>query len=182
MSIGKKNVILAVVLCISISVIGISFAYFTSGVTVSGEGSKTELKPADMLKVSYDAGSNSINLANAMPGTTASKDFSVTVTPTESEKSVTYAIVLDISSNNFEKVNVNELEYTLKSKEGSVLSSGDLTEAQGKITLLKETKKVETATTFEYSLEITYKETGSDQNHNANKTFSSNLKVEFAEA
>ena len=124
------------------------------GVTVSGEGSKTELKPADMLKVSYDAGSNSINLANAMPGTTASKDFSVTVTPTESEKSVTYAIVLDISNNNFEKVNVNELEYTLKSKEGSVLSS----------------------------LEITYKETGSDQNHNANKTFSSNLKVEFAEA
>ena len=105
MSIGKKNVILAVVLCISISVIGISFAYFTSGVTVSGEGSKTELKPADMLKVSYDAGSNSINLANAMPGTTASKDFSVTVTPTESEKSVTYAIVLDISNNNFEKVN-----------------------------------------------------------------------------
>ena len=90
--------------------------------------------------------------------------------------------VLDISNNNFEKVNVNELEYTLKSKEGSVLSSGDLTEAQGKITLLKETKTVETATTFEYSLEITYKETGSDQNHNANKTFSSNLKVEFAEA
>ena len=193
MSVGKKNIILACVLCASIAVIGVSFAYFTSKTSVTGDGSDVTLTPGDMLKVTYDAGNGTLTGDQLMPGDSVSKDFSVTVTPTTSENTVTYAIVLNISSNTFEKCNsqtadnmctigANEVTYRLTNSEGSELASGDLTEANGKVALLKETKTVSAATTYNYNLEITYVDTDADQNHNANKTFTSSLKVEFAEA
>ena len=192
MSIGKKNIILAIVLCVSLMVIGVSFAYFTSSIAITGTGSKVEGKTAELIKVSYDAGSTALNLENAVPGTSANKDFSVTVTPTDNENTVTYAIVLNISANTFEKftsqtadnmctVNANEVTYRLTDGTNE-LASGDLTEASGKVTLLKETKTASTETTYNYNLEITYVDTNADQNHNENKTFTSTLEVEFAEA
>ena len=111
MSVGKKNVILASVICVSIMVIGVSFAYFSSGISVSGSGASATFNPGDMIKVSYDAG-ESLNMVNAIPGTTKAKDFSVTVTPTATENSTKYAIVLDISNNEF--TGTNELTYVLK--------------------------------------------------------------------
>ena len=194
MSVGKKNVILAIVLCISITVIGISFAYFTSGVSETGTGGKVDATTAELIDVSYDAGSSAINLQNVIPGATASKNFSVTITPTTSENKATYAIVLNIASNDFEKCDddnydaesnvctrgANEITYQLTSSDGSVNETGDLTELNGKITLLKETKEVSAQTTYNYTLTLTYVNTGADQNHNANSTFTSNLNVEFA--
>ena len=192
MSIGKKNIILAIVLCVSLVTIGVSFAYFVSGTTVTGSGSDVTLTPGDMLHVTYDAGSTALNLENAVPGTSANKDFSVTVTPTDNENTVTYAIVLNINANTFEKcasqtadnmctVNANEVTYRLTDGTNE-LASGDLTEASGKVTLLKETKTASAETTYNYNLEITYVDTNADQNHNENKTFTSTLEVEFAEA
>lgn len=192
MSIGKKNIILAIVLCVSLMVIGVSFAYFTSKTSVTGDGSDVTLTPGDMLHVTYDAGSTALNLENAVPGTSANKDFSVTVTPTDNENTVTYAIVLNINANTFEKcasqtadnmctVNANEVTYRLTDGTNE-LASGDLTEASGKVTLLKEIKTASAETTYNYNLEITYVDTNADQNHNENKTFTSTLEVEFAEA
>ena len=193
MSGGKKNIILAIVICAVVMVIGVSFAYFTSQTIFSGQGANVEATPGDMIKVTYDAG-ESVSLKNAVPGESVSKEFSVKVEPVENENTATYQIVLNISANDFEKcttqnqnednnctVNANELTYTLSDNTG-VRASGDLTEANGKVVLLKETKTVSTEETFNYTLELTYVNTGADQNHNENKTFTSNLEVEFAEA
>ena len=191
MSVGKKNILIAIVLCISITVIGVSFAYFTSSVNVSGTGSSVSGSTADLIKITYNAGTSAINLQNAIPGASATKSFSVNIKPVENENTATYQIVLNISANDFEKctaqeegnlctVGANELTYTLSDNTG-VRASGDLTEANGKVVLLKETKTVSTEETFNYTLELTYVNTGADQNHNENKTFTSNLEVEFAE-
>ena len=193
MNVGKKNVILAIVICVTITLVGVSFAYFISGVLFTGEGSNVSLSPGDFIKVSYDAGT-AIDLQNALPGATAQKDFTITVSPTDTEKKATYSIYLDISNNTFEKcdstnqtadnmctIGANEITYVLKDDSDNELASGDLTEATGKIELLKETKEVETQTVYNYTLELSYINTGADQNHNASKTFTSNLKVEFAE-
>lgn len=192
MSVGKKNIILASILCVSLVTIGVSFAYFVSGTSVTGGGSNVTWEGGDMIHVSYDAGASAINLQNVIPGTSANKDFSVTVTPTDTENKVTYAIVLNISNNTFEKctsqtadnmctLNANEVTYRLTNGEGSELATGDLTTANGKVTLLTETKTVSAETTYDYNLEITYVNTNADQNHNENKTFISSLDVEFAE-
>ena len=193
MNVGKKNVILAIAICVAITLVGVSFAYFISGVLFTGEGSNVSLTPGDFIKVSYDAGT-AIDLQNALPGATAQKDFTITVSPTDTEKKATYSIYLDISNNTFEKcdstnqtadnmctIGANEITYVLKDDSDNELASGDLTEATGKIELLKETKEVETQTVYNYTLELSYINTGADQNHNASKTFTSNLKVEFAE-
>ena len=193
MNVGKKNVILAIAICVAITLVGVSFAYFISGVLFTGEGSDVSLTPGDFIKVSYDAGT-AIDLQNALPGATAQKDFTITVSPTDTEKKATYSIYLDISNNTFEKcdstnqtadnmctIGANEITYVLKDDSDNELASGDLTEATGKIELLKETKEVETQTVYNYTLELSYINTGADQNHNASKTFTSNLKVEFAE-
>lgn len=176
MSVGKKNVILASVICVSIMVIGVSFAYFSSGVSVTGDGASATFNPGDMIKVSYDAG-ETLNMENAIPGTTTSKDFSVTVTPTDTENSTKYAIVLDISNNEF--TGTNELTYVLR-ENGSQIATGDLTTSSGKTALTTISKTTDTEATYNYTLEITFENTDADQNHNAGKSFLSNLKVEFA--
>ena len=190
----KKNYLLGVLGVLLIVGIGISFAYFVSGVLFSGEGSSVTLEPGDMIKVSYDAGSGSLNTEGMIPGDSTSKDFTVTVTPTETEKEATYGIFLDITENTFVKcddTNYNdltnactrgaqELAYTITNKDsGTTLKTGDLTGVTGKIKLLTETKTVDAETTFNYTITITFVDTGADQNHNQNKSFNGDVVVEF---
>ena len=190
MSVGKKNIILASILCISIITIGVSFAYFTSNTEVKGTGTSVSGKTAELIKVTYDAGSPTTTLENAIPGDTATKYFSIKVEPTENENTVTYAIILDISTNTFSycndasmgcELNAEELTYSLKEGE-NVIASGNLTEITGKQQLAKITKNTSSDITYNYTLEITYVDTQKTQNHNQNKTFTSNILVEFAKA
>ena len=189
----KKSVLLGIIGVLLVVGVGITFAYFASGVEVTGEGSTVELEPGDMIKVSYDAGDSSLNSTNLIPGDTVSKSFTVTVTPTETEKTAVYAIYLDLTNNTFVKCddsNYNsitnacikdyeELTYTIKDGD-NVLATGDLTGKTGKVKLLTETKTVDIETTFTYTLEITFKETNADQNHNMEKVMNGNIKVEFS--
>ena len=192
----KKNVILSVIGVLLVLGIGVSFAYFVSQTLVTGSGSTVTAEPGDMIKVTYDAGSTPLSGNNLMPGDSTSKDFSVTVTPTETEKEATYAIFLNITENTFVKcddTNYNdltnmctkdaqELTYTIKDKDnGSTLASGDLIGVTGKVKLLTETKTVDTQTVFNYTITITFVDTGADQNHNQNKTFNGDVEVEFSE-
>ncbi len=188
----KKSVLLSIIGVLLVVGVGITFAYFTSGVEVSGDGSTVELQPGDMIKVTYDAGDNSLSSNNLVPGQTLTKTFTVTVTPTSKENTASYSIYLDLTNNTFVKCddsNYNsitnacikdyeELTYTIKDGD-NVLATGDLTGKTGKVKLLTETKTVDSETTFTYTLEITFHETNADQNHNMEKVINGNIKVEF---
>ena len=190
----KKNYLLGIIVTILIVSIGFAFAYFVSGINIGGEGSNVTVDTEnEFIRVIYDAGNNPLT-GKLMPGDTISKDFTVTVIPTDKEKTATYAIYMDITENTFVKctednydsltnactLNAEELTYTLKDNDGVVLASGDLTGVTGKVRLAKETKTVDTETTFNYTLEITFEETNADQNHNQNKTINGDVIVEFA--
>ena len=177
MSVGKRNLILGIVVCVAIAAAGVSFAYFVSGVSIGGTGSSVEVTPGDMIDVVYDAGNQTLDLANAIPGDSAVKSFSVTITPTDTENSVRYAIVLNLTTNEF--VN-NDIRYTLSDDTGT-LATSTLTDNQtGKITLYTDTKTVDAQTTFNYNLEVEFVETNTDQTVNANKTLTGTVEVEFA--
>lgn len=195
----EKKIYLGLLVCLLVSIVGTSFAYFASSTAIGGEGGKTEFKTADMVGVKFDAGDSSINLQNAIPSVGKEKGFSVTVTPTNKTQSITYGIYLDISSNSFVKCSdsnykaddpnrnactkdAQELVYTLMDEEGNVIATNDLLEKNGKILLAKETKTTATEAVYIYKLNVTYKDTGADQNHNANKSFIGSLSVEFAQA
>ena len=192
----KKNVLVGVIAVLLVLGIGISFAYFVSGVLVSGNGSNVSITPGDMLKVEYDAGSSNLLGNKLMPGDSVSKDFSVTITPTETEKEVIYGIFINLTNNTFVKCDdsnydeltnacekgVSEITYTIKDKDSNTeLARGDLTGKSGKIKLLTEEKEVESKRVFNYMITITFKDTGKDQNHNQNKGIEGNIEVEFAE-
>ena len=192
----KKNVLIGVIAVLLVLGIGISFAYFVSGVLVSGKGSDVTLEPGDMLKVEYDAGSSKLIGNKLMPGSSVSKDFSVTITPTETEKEVMYGIFLNLTNNTFVKCDdhnydeltntcekgAKEITYTIKDKDTNrELARGDLTGKSGKIKLLTEEKEVESKTVFNYTITITFEDTRKDQNHNQNKGIEGNIEVEFTE-
>ena len=99
----KKSVLLSIIGVLLVVGVGITFAYFTSGVEVSGDGSTVELDPGDMIKVSYDAGDNSLSSNNLIPGETLTKTFRVTITPTSKENTASYSIYLDLTNNTFVK-------------------------------------------------------------------------------
>ena len=192
----KKNTIIGIVVVLLVLGIGISFAYFVSGILVSGNGSNISITPGDMLKVEYDAGSSKLVGNKLMPGDSVSKDFSVTITPTETEKEVIYGIFINLTNNTFVKCDdsnydeltnacekgVSEITYTIKDKDSNTeLARGDLTGKSGKIKLLTEEKEVESKRVFNYMITITFKDTGKDQNHNQNKGIEGNIEVEFSD-
>ncbi len=189
----KKSVLLSVIGVLLVVGVGITFAYFTSGVEVSGNGSTVELNPGDMIKVSYDAGDNSLSSNNLIPGETLTKTFRVTITPTNKENTASYSIYLDLTDNTFVKCddsNYNsitnacikdyeELTYEFKDSNGEVVSSGNLIGLTGRTLLIAETKTVDKETTYEYTMEITFHETNADQNHNMEKVINGSIEVEF---
>ena len=192
----KNNSILMMIVGVLVVIaVGVSFAYFSANVSFRGEGAEVNGSAAEMIKVSYDAGSSVLASNNLMPGDSISKTFKVTVTPGSDTNTATYAIKFNISGNTFEKCtdtnynattntcvkNSQELAYSLKDSSGSVIASGDLTAVTGTITLATETKTVSAATEYSYILEINFADTGADQNHNNNKTITGDIKVEFAE-
>ena len=192
----KKNVLIGVIAVLLVLGIGISFAYFVSGVLVSGKGSDVTLEPGDMLKVEYDAGSSKLVGNKLMPGDSVSKDFSVTITPTTTEKEVMYGIFLNLTNNTFVKCDddnydeltnacekgAKEITYIIKDKDTNrELAKGDLTGKSGKIKLLTEEKEVESKTVFNYTITITFEDTRKDQNHNQSKGIEGNIEVEFTE-
>lgn len=195
----EKKIYLGLLVCLLVSIVGTSFAYFVSSTTINGEGGKTNMTTADMVGVKFDAGSDKINLENITPGIGKEKGFAVTVTPTSNTKTITYAIKLNITVNDFVKCtdtnykaeepdrnactkDAQELVYTLMDKDGTIIATGDLLGKSGDLIIAKQTKTVNEETQFEYKLNITFKNTGADQNHNVNKTFESSLNVEFAQA
>ena len=189
----KKSALLSIIGVLLVVGVGITFAYFTSGVEVSGNGSTVELNPGDMIKVSYDAGDNSLSSNNLIPGETLTKTFRVTITPTSKENTASYSIYLDLTNNTFVKCddsNYNsitnacikdyeELTYTFKDNTGAILSSGNLIGLTGRTLLIAETKTVDKETTYEYTMEITFHETNADQNHNMEKVLTGSIEVEF---
>ena len=193
----KKNYVLSVIAVLLIVGIGFTFAYFMSGVNVSGDGSDVTVTPGNsMIEVEYDAGNTPLTGSNLIPGDSSSKEFTVTATPSEVEKDVTYAIYLDITNNTFVKcddsnynsitnactINAQELTYTIRdTNSNTILASGDLTGVTGRVKLLTEMKTVDTQTEYNYTITITFAETNGDQNHNQNKTFTGNIVVEFSE-
>ena len=191
---NKNKTLIMVVGILLVIVVGVSFAYFLVSVNINGEGASTDIGTSSLPLVQYDAGDFILVKDAFMPKDVITKSFKVIVTPTNVVKDVTYRIYLDIADNTFVKCtednydeatnlcekDANELVYRLKDSNGNVIKEGDLTGSSGQIEIAKETKTQEIRTEYEYTIEIEFVDTNKDQNHNTNKTFNGEIKVEFA--
>ena len=192
---NKNKTLIMVVGILLVVVVGVSFAYFLVSVNINGEGSSTDIGTGTLPLVQYDAGDSILSKDVLMPKDIITKSFKVIVTPTKDIKEITYRIYLDITDNTFVKCtddnydeatnicekDANELVYRLKDSNGNVIKEGDLTGSSGQVEVARETKTQDVRTEHEYIIEIEFVDTNKDQNHNANKTFNGEIKVEFAE-
>ncbi len=146
---------------------------------------------------------------NLTPGDKISKKFTIKIEPgtDPEEENVTYSIFMKIDSNTFKKCddsnkntdnmfsaeyndcekNASELVFNLYEtsdggSETPVATEIDFTGAEsGKKELAKVTHSAKENQTYTYRIELVYKDTNKDQNHNNEATFTGTVDVEFAE-
>lgn len=158
----KNKVLIAVIVLISIAIIGVSYAYYVARLQ-GNESSTTVDATSSILQVTYTDGSAIISENNLAPGWSSSKTFSVK--NTGSDTAVYYLKLYDITN---DLVN-GGLKYSISSSNGgaslskrnvptvdSVVSNG--------ITINKNI-------THNYSINVYYEDLDVDQSSDLGKTF-----------
>lgn len=166
----KKLLIESAVIIGLLAVLGVTFAYFE--MTIDNKDVKDQIVTTGTLKIKFSDGQD-INITNLDPGTEITKTVSVENT---GSMNTGYNLVWELLENG---ITNNELLF-----EGSCkrLVNGvedgtcsDITSKPIGNTVIKRISNIEAGVTHEYSIKITFVDTGSDQNYNMEKTFHGKL-------
>ena len=169
---SKKYLFLIVM--ILLVVIGVSLAYF--GITIIGNDvAKGNKVVTGNLELTF-TDTNEISLDNAFPGDSFTKTISVKNTGT---KEVSYNLVWTELTN---EITNNELviEATCKNLNSSGTKEGtcnSISQTPIGDSIIKKNISIEVGTTHEYSIKVTFLDTGSVQNYNKNKSFNGKLGI-----
>ncbi len=174
----KKIIILSIVgvlLLVSIAVVT-SYAYFTANVSGNKDTNNVVITNG-VMSLEYKDG-DEINLANAIPGSSVSKTFTVKNT---GNVSTNYTIYFSELSNKF--VDKTDLVYTLTSSDGG--KNVAQTQVPSKNDAMVSNYAIEAGKTHTYTLTITFLNKDENQNDNMNVSFRTkigiNESVEYVE-
>ena len=146
----------------------LSYAYFTS--EIEGEGKEMVLSTSDISIVFTD--NESIKKTGLTPGDTITKTFSIT---NNSEGKVEYKINWEYLINNF--INREYLVYEISSTNGGgSLSETQLPDSEEHINILNNLS-INAHTTQNYTMTITYKNSGTNQDADKNKSLIGKIEI-----
>ena len=179
----QKRVMIYVMIISLICVVGVSYAFFTAG--MSSETSTTVRADAGTMKITYDGGKD-INLAGIYPKDDVWATKTITVTGNNTtDAEMYYKLTLVVDSNTFKTDDPlqYELVSTNTSTNGEVIptiSKTDLTEnsielGSGKFAKANNAKHT-------YLLKIYYPKKTTSQNANQGATFSAHVEITSAKA
>ena len=165
-----------IALCVSILLVGVgvSLAYF--GIKIIGnDTAKNNKVVTGNLELTF-TDTNEITLDNAFPGDSFTKTISVKNTGT---KEVSYSLVWTELTN---EITNNELviEATCKRLNSSGTEEGtceSISQTPIKSNTIKKNISIEPSVTHEYTVKVTFIDTGEPQNYNKNKSFSGKLGI-----
>ena len=179
----QKRVIIYLMIISLICVVGVSYAFFTAG--MSSENSTTVRADAGTMKITYDGGAN-INLAGIYPKDDVWATKTITVTGNNTtDAEMYYKLTLVVDSNTFKTD--DPLQYELVSTNTS--TNGEIIPNISKIDI--------TGTSIElgsghfvkannakhtYLLKIYYPRKATSQNANQGATFSAHVEITSAKA
>ena len=179
----QKRVMIYVMIISLICVVGVSYAFFTAG--MSSETSTTVRADAGTMKITYDGGAN-INLAGIYPKDDVWATKTITVTGNNTtDAEMYYKLTLVVDSNTFKTD--DPLQYELVSTNTSTngeiiptISKTDLTEnsielGSGKFAKANNAKHT-------YLLKIYYPKKATSQNANQGAAFSAHVEITSAKA
>ena len=178
----KGNTVLLTVIAVAtllVAVVGATFAYFTASVAGNDTASSVVVKTAQIGTITYTNG-NEVKLENAYPGATSETKTFTVAADASATANVNYSLNWTNVTNGF--VNKEDLVYTLtavsdKSENPGIMISdkSDFTAPESDTLIGNGTLKP--GETHSYSLIVTFKETGSDQNANQGKAFTGKIEV-----
>ena len=166
----KKIIILSIVgvlLLVSI-VVATSYAYFTANVT-GNKDTNNVVVTNGVMSLEYKDG-DEINLANAVPGNSVTKTFTVKNT---GNVATNYTIYFSELSNKF--VDKTDLVYTLTSSDGG--KSVAQTQVPSTNEAMVSNYAIDAGKTHTYTLTITFLNKDENQNDNMGVTFSTKVTI-----
>ena len=172
MKINKSYLIL--IISVLILLIGVSFAYFSLEIT-GNDTAKYNTITTGALKLTF-TDTNALTLTDALPGDSATKTISVKNTGTID---TSYNIVWKELTNTITNDEL-VIEATCKRLNSSNTEEGTCESIPQKAVSSNKLKlniPIEPGITHEYTLKLTFIDTGSVQNYNKNKTFEGKLGI-----
>ena len=169
-----KKSYLMLIISVLILLIGVSFAYFSLEITGNDTAKYNTITTGD-LKLTF-TDTNALTLTDALPGDSATKTISVKNTGTID---TSYNIVWKELTNTITNDEL-VIEATCKRLNSSNTEEGTCESIPQKAVSSNKLKlniPIEPGITHEYTLKLTFKDTGSVQNYNKNKTFEGKLGI-----
>ena len=171
----KKYIYVVAVLLLVVVALGISYAWFSAIITGNDTAKNNRVVTGD-LELTY-TDTNEISLNNVIPGDSFTKEISVKNTGTLDVK---YNLVWQSLTNT---ITNNELviEATCKRLNSSGTEEGtceSISQTPVSSNTIKKKISIEPNITHEYTVKVTFIDTGEPQNYNKNKSFSGKLGIE----
>ena len=169
-----KKTYLILIISVLILLIGVSFAYFSLEIT-GNDTAKYNTITTGALKLTF-TDTNALTLTDALPGDSATKTISVKNTGTID---TSYNIVWTKLTNEI----INDelvIEATCKRLNSSNTEEGtceSISQTPIKSDTIKKNISIEPSITHEYTVKVTFIDTGSLQDYNKNKTFEGKLGI-----
>ena len=173
MKIKKSYLIL--IISVLILLIGVSFAYFSLEITGNDTAKYNTITTGELKLTFIDT--NVLTLDNALPGDSATKTISVKNTGTID---TSYNIVWQELTNTITNDEL-VIEATCKRLNSSNTEEGTCESISQKAVSSNKLKlniPIEAGITHEYTLKLTFIDTGSTQNYNKNKSFNGKIGLE----
>ena len=171
----KKYIYVVAVLLLVVVALGISYAWFSAIITGNDTAKNNRVVTGD-LELTY-TDTNEISLDNVIPGDSFTKEVSVKNTGTLNAK---YNLVWQSLTNT---ITNNELviEATCKRLNSSGTEEGtceSISQTSVSSNTIKKEISIEPNITHEYTVKVTFIDTGEPQNYNKNKSFNGKLGIE----
>ena len=171
----KKYIYVVAVLLLVVVALGISYAWFSAIIT-GNDTAKNNKVVTGNLELTY-TDTNEISLDNVIPGDSFTKEVSVKNTGTLNAK---YNLVWQSLTNT---ITNNELviEATCKRLNSSGTVEGtceSISQTPVSSNTIKKKISIEPNITHEYTVKVTFIDTGEPQNYNKNKSFNGKLGIE----
>ena len=170
-----KKTYLILIISVLILLIGVSFAYFSLEIT-GNDTAKYNTITTGALKLTF-TDTNALTLTDALPGDSATKTISVKNTGTID---TSYNIVWKELTNTITNDEL-VIEATCKRLNSSNTEEGtceSIPQKEVSSNKLKSNIAIEPGITHEYTLKLTFIDTGSTQNYNKNKSFNGKIGLE----
>lgn len=170
----KKSYLILIISAL-VLLIGVSFAYFSLEITGNDTAKYNTITTGD-LKLTF-TDTNALTLGDALPGDSVTKTISVKNTGTID---TSYNIIWQELTNTITNDEL-VIEATCKRLNSSNTEEGTCESIPQKAVSsnkLKSNISIETGITHEYTLKLTFIDTGSTQNYNKNKSFKGKIGLE----